>query len=650
MNYINNLIERIDQSECDDLIIFGDFNTPGYKWIDMNFKKQLTGYHNNTEIREAASIIHGFINKLKLYQINNYINVKGNTLDLIFVKNNNNAVCCQTNEPLSIIDPYHSVQFIEFKSFCNTNKNININKKLYNYYKADFDKISNDISKVDWLENSIQYNDVNKFLEFINYKIIYIVNSNTPKTNQSISYDFPWFFSKELQKSIAKKKKIHFFHKQYLQTYKKKSEYLKTEFENQRKLCNRLYSRDYNAMILNKESNVNKNPRNFWKIIKGNNKKSIPTVMKFNDIESNNNSEIVNLFAEHFSTVYKRSKLNLYPLNVNNEKIIDSINITELDIENVIKTTNLNTAAGPDEIHPVVIKNCSKSFILPLLLLFSKILESCTYPELWKISYITPVFKANDKCDISNYRPITTISIFAKLFEKMLFNKISHQLYSHIIPQQHGGVPGLSTTTNLLVLTEYIHKSCNEKIRTQVVYLDMVKAFDKVNHELLIHKLSQYGIRGNLLNLIKSYFCKRQLIVKYNNEFSNSFELISGIPQGSNLSSLFFITYVNDILNVVEESKLLLYIDDIKIYLNCSSQNYASSIQNDINRICDWAELNDLHFNIIKSCAVYYTKSNFNYNLKYFIKNNELINLFRTGKMVILVDVYLHRKSLFMKF
>ena len=139
---------------------------------------------------------------------------------------------------------------------------------------------------------------------------------------------------------------------------------------------------------------------------------------------------------------------------------------------------------------------CKKALIIPLLSLFNKITETGIYRNSWKTSYINPIFKSNDKSNIKNYRPITTINVFAKIFEKILYKQINYHLFQHIYTQQHGGVPGLSTTTNLMVFTEFVNEYFKKKSETYAIYLDMSKAFDRINHELLIHKLNEYGISG----------------------------------------------------------------------------------------------------------------------------------------------------------
>ena len=362
-------------------------------------------------------------------------------------------------------------------------------------------------------------------------------------------------------------------------------------------------------MILEKESKINSSPKDFWKIINPKTKNNFPDQFYLNDIKCSNDNDISNLFATHFKSVYDNKKLQ--PYIIDNIKIMNKLNkieITISDVEYAIKNTNLNSPAGPDCIFPIIVKMCCSELVLPLHLLFNKIIKSCKYPDNWKVSYIIPCYKAGDKHDITNYRLISIINVFSKLFEKILFIKVSNYLYQYIVCQQHGGIPGLSTSSNLAVFSEFIMKVINQKSRVQVIYLDMVKAFDKVNHELLIDKLHQYGIEGELLQLITNYLSNRHQIVKFNNTLSEKIEATSGVPQGSNLVSLFYIIYVNDIANIIKNSSFLLYIDDLKIYKELKTQNCSKDMQYDIDNLYEWALMNNLKFNHQKTFTMLYTR------------------------------------------
>ena len=152
---------------------------------------------------------------------------------------------------------------------------------------------------------------------------------------------------------------------------------------------------------------------------------------------------------------------------------------------------------------------CDNSIVLPLKIIFKNILETSSYPDIWKRANVTPIFKKNDKQVIKNYRPISLLPIIGKIFEKIIFNNLYNYLNANnlITKNQSGFRPGDSTSNQLLYLVNEIHEAFeNPKLLdVRAVFLDISKAFDKVWHEGLIFKLKQNGISGKFLNLFKSY-------------------------------------------------------------------------------------------------------------------------------------------------
>ena len=186
------------------------------------------------------------------------------------------------------------------------------------------------------------------------------------------------------------------------------------------------------------------------------------------------------------------------------------INLAE--IYEIISVLNAKRAHGPDLISANMVKLCGLPLCVPLKIIFENILETGIFPDQWKEANVTPVHKKNDKQIISNYRPISLLPILAKVFEKIIFDKlyVYFKINNLITKNQSGFRPGDSCTNQLLSLVHEIHENFDCGLEVRSIYLDMSKAFDKVWHEGLIFKLKQNGIEGKLLNLFSDYLANRK--------------------------------------------------------------------------------------------------------------------------------------------
>ena len=165
--------------------------------------------------------------------------------------------------------------------------------------------------------------------------------------------------------------------------------------------------------------------------------------------------------------------------------------------------------------------------------------------------------------------------------------------------KQHGFIEGRSTITNLLEQTDFIAKQLQKRSQIDIFYADMSKAFDKVDHKILINKLVSFGITGRLLNWFESYLQSRPVTIIFNGAKSRKFIQTSGVPQGSILGPLLFVIYVNDIVNQIDCGKML-YADDLKMNSVIRSSDDAKRLQDDINKIKEWCNLNKLQLNYDK--------------------------------------------------
>lgn len=213
---------------------------------------------------------------------------------------------------------------------------------------------------------------------------------------------------------------------------------------------------------------------------------------------------------------------------------------------------------------------------------------------------------------------------FSKIFDSILADKLYSIFESRIIVEQHGFMRGRSAVTNLLLYTDYLVRNLDNGIQIDSVYFDFAKAFDSVNHEILLKKLQSLGIGGSLLSWLKSYLSNRTQIVKIDGNLSSPIKVSSGVPQGSHLGPLLFILFINDIMENITFAKLLLYADDVKLFHTICSISDAIKLQRDIDALAEWARQNKLKLNIKKCKSMSFQNSSNSIVFDYFVNESLL--------------------------
>ena len=263
-------------------------------------------------------------------------------------------------------------------------------------------------------------------------------------------------------------------------------------------------------------------------------------------------------------------------------------------VETHLTNLNVNKAPGPDNFHAKILKNCAKGLSYPLSTLFSMSYSTGIIPKNWKLAHVVPVYKKGSKNNVENYRPISLTSIIMKTFEKIIRDDLMNRCADKILDLQHGFLPGRSCETQLIPFYDDLALSLNNCSRIDVIYFDFSKAFDSVNHDIILNKLKyQFNIDGKLLRFFVSYLRDRDQCVVIGGECSSIKQVLSGVPQGSILGPTLFILFINDIgegLN--ENSKIWLYADDTKLYREIKNLSDNEKLQKDINLLNDWALLN----------------------------------------------------------
>ena len=345
-------------------------------------------------------------------------------------------------------------------------------------------------------------------------------------------------------------------------------------------------------------------------------------------------NKIANKFNDFFTTIgsnlaSKIKKSSTSPVSFMKHRCPHSLFLNLVTEYEVIKIINnlKHTVAGFDGINSVVLKHVFSEIMKPMLYLLNLSFTQGEFPDKLKVAVITPIYKKGIREDISNYRPVSVLPIFSKIFEKIMYNRLISFLEKNNIlyNNQYGFRSGYSTDTALIYVTENILKALNEKQHVAGVFMDLAKAYDTINHKLLLQKLEYYGVRGVGYKWFCNYFQNRSQQVKYNASLSNFTKITCGIPQGSILGPLMFILYVNDLYLVSDKVEFVLFADDTNIFIKGHHfKDTIMQLNNVLEKVATWFQVNQLSLNISKTHYMIFSSRKFQCHPDVSVKINNI--------------------------
>ena len=351
------------------------------------------------------------------------------------------------------------------------------------------------------------------------------------------------------------------------------------------------------------------------------NKKEFLLFFKINGTKVTSKVEI----AEHFNTFFTNigpalaaninspnlPQFSTYLTRILNHSFSFSM-VSPNDISKIINNFKPKSSTGHDGLSMKLLKRISSIICDPLTLIINQSLNTGIFPEKLKIAKVLPIFKKDDEFLLNNYRPISLLPALSKILEKVVFQ----QLYSFFdslnlfYSSQHGFKTLHSTETAALEFIDRTFKLLDSGKLPVTVYLDLSKAFDTLNHGILIGKLKYYGVTGTTLNWFKSYLHGRSQYVQINDVCSKTLPLQTGVPQGSILGPLLFIIYINDLMVASPKFEYILYADDSTLINSLcvfrsddtdNNGNTADCINQELKKVHDWLSANKLSLNVSKT-------------------------------------------------
>ena len=478
-----------------------------------------------------------------------------------------------------------------------------------NFRKFDQVAFQLDIQRIPTEQITFVSKDVNEMWLLWKTFFLDILNKHAPITNIKVKSNHLPYVTSELRGLIRQRDYLR------AKANKSGSAILRQAFVQVRQKVNYMIKNLRHDYYEKKIEDNKNNLKVTWKILKqaiGQSTKSTCIDKVIYDCrEVVDKQEIADICNLHFISVGKRLAEGLSNTNIDtishiatpNEKFTFSKISTE-QVKQVIRKLVNNKATGVHDIPNRVLKDCV-DVIAPFLTgIFNCSLLSKIFPDDLKTGKVAPVFKCGDRDNLNNYRPITVLPTIARVFEKLIYQQLYQFLDKHKIlgKQQYGFRSLHSTALALSEATNHWLMNIDNGNMNSVVFLDIRKAFDTIDHQILIKKLSQYGIQDDELNFFESYLENRTQCCSVNGKLSDRQKIEYGVPQGSILGPLLFIIYMNDLPLFVTNAQISMYADDTSLYNNIKS---VSEIKDNLIpaflKICDWLRSNKLSLNTLKT-------------------------------------------------
>ena len=599
IQFLNHQFSMIND-ESYEICLAGDFNFPDIDW------RSNTVLPGGTLDDQASA---NMLLKLMSDQLfNQYVLVptrKNNILDL-FLTSNDRLVTSVSSTPTDLSDhnlidimlsfnplsiEQHKMQTLEFEpnSFYSLD-----------FDRADFEQIKNKLSEVNWQ----QLREISTFEEFpvlFTLTLLQICQIFTP-TKKAKS-------GKPKALNALRRKKSR------LQARLNALEKSKTCPPEHRKSVNNklaLVCYDMKEAIMQsadrKESlavqRIKDNPKYFYSFAKSKSqtRQNISMLFNANNDVVTDKKGMADILQDQFISVFSDPNNPNATLPSFTQPDIQTpfehydIPISSDDVISAIQDIKPSAASGPDGVPVVILKACANELCEPIINIWSESYKLGIVPEYYKQSYITPLFKKGDRAKAQNYRPVSLTSHIVKIYERIIRKAVVSYLEDNNIlsHKQHGFRSGKSCLTQMLSHFDEIMVGLTLGKDSDAIYLDYAKAFDKVDHRLLLAKLVKYGFSSQFINWINSFLNNRPQSVVLNGVHSYLAAIISGVPQGTVLGPILFILFINDLESCIKHSSVRFFADDTRISKQISSENDVNLLQEDLDNTIQWSKANNM--------------------------------------------------------
>ena len=615
-NFLTPLLEKLSKEPNKTIFLLGDFNIDLLKFDSCNNTKSFIDELSSNFLLPQILLPTRISRNSKTLIDNIFCNIP---------KFNGDAITANLTSTLSDHLPQ---LYILPRFFSNSQSNPKSNVFVHNWKGFDKNSFIQDFQSKDWTDIiHIQKGDVNLSLENYLSNIDLLVKSHAPlkKLNKSqIKFQQKPWITNGLQTSIKKKNK--FF-----------SKYINSKNPNTKYEFHQVYKKYRNMLsTLLKESKKNyynsyfsenaKNIKNTWKGIKSiitlkSKDQETPKVIKENDAYLTEPKQIANAFNNFFCSVapkiqdsinysHKSFESFLPPLCQNTFFISPC---SKEDVIDIITSLDSSKAIGPNSIPIKILKLLKNDISQHLSDIFNLSFSSGVFPDILKTAKIIPIHKKDSKLECTNYRPISLLSNLDKILEKLMHTRLMKFLEDEKIlyHKQFGFRKNYSTAHAIISLIENIEKAIDNNQFACGVFVDLKKAFDTVDHNILLKKLFHYGFRGVSNIWFESYLKDRTQFVYINGHESDLQKINIGVPQGSVLGPLLFLIYINDLHNSIKFSTAFHFADDTGLLNVQNSIKTINKLVNyDLKQLSFWLNANKIALNVAKTEVILFKGKN----------------------------------------
>lgn len=648
--YLNPFLDKISK-EHKSIVLMGDFNI------------NLLNHNVDPNVNEFLDSLHSH-HILPFINLPTRLTPTSKTLiDNIFMTHTLNK-SISGNITSSISD--HLPQFLITFDNVNSNDHEANNNFYRDWNNFNIEGFKKDFTDIDWdllfLPVDNVNNSFNLFFEHLNN----LVNIHAPLkklSRRQIKNSLKPWITAGIRKSISLR---NFYFKKFVNSTNKP---LNKHYHNlykfyRNRIVNLIRNSKKNYYNLYFQNNIN-NTKKIWEGINeilNNRAKKINTQkisLKINEKITSDPKLISSSFNDYFSSVADNVRNNIKHSSKNFEIFLKNRNpnsfffspIMPDEISKIITSLNINKASGPNSIHHIILNTLNNEISTLLANLFNASLANGEFPSILKSVTVIPVFKnKGSPLTASNYRPITLLSNIDKIFEKIVYKRLLAFLDTNNIlnNRQFGFRSKHSTIHALISLTENIRKNLDEGKFSCGIFIDLQKAFDTVDHEILLSKLNHYGIRGIANSWFKSYLTNRYQSVSISNILSSFIKIKYGVPQGSVLGPLLFLIYINDLSNSILFSDVFHFADDTNLlYSSSSLKSIKKHINIDLKHLLHWLNANKISLNATKTEVVLFRHRNkqLDYDVRLKLNGNKLYFTNSVRYLGVILDPHLSWKT-----